>query len=123
MNGNSSIELDYIIDGKPVNYKISLYCKETNLRKGKIWYMRCPVTGVGCRKIYLYQNHFVGRKAIEGGYYQGETESGIRRERRRDIARWYRECQIIEESLVESFKHTYRGGSDKAISEGSGCNG
>ncbi|MCG7857242.1 hypothetical protein MD537_09695 [Flavihumibacter sediminis] len=109
VSGNSFIELDYTIDGKAVNYKINLYSKETNLNKGRIWYMRCPITGAGCRKIYLYQNHFVGRQAIDGGYYQGGVESGIRRERRRDIARWHRECQIIKDSLVHTFKHTYKG--------------
>jgi hypothetical protein len=69
------IELDYLFDGKSINYKISLITIPSNLGKGSIWYFVCPETGKQCRKLYLSNGYFLHRTAFSDLMYEAQTKS------------------------------------------------
>jgi hypothetical protein len=69
------IDLDYMANGDPIKYRISLTSLPSNLGNGIVWYFVCPETGKRCRKLYLIGTRFLHREAFEGGMYSGQTQS------------------------------------------------
>jgi len=55
------LELDYKLDGKPINYKVDLVNVPSNIGKGVVWFFVCPMTGKKCRKLYLVDTYFTSR--------------------------------------------------------------
>lgn len=69
------IELNYRANGCPVKYKIQIVSTPSNIRRGKIFYFLCPVTGNRCRKLFLVGKRFLHRRAFIGCYYEQQTFS------------------------------------------------
>lgn len=78
-------KFSYEANGRPVAYDVALRWKRSNLNpttEHGYYYFVCPVTGALCRKLYLVDGRFVGRKAFKP-LYEAQTESHKdRRERR-----------------------------------------
>ena len=65
--------LSYNYNGQDVTDTIALRWKRSNLRADTehgYYYFRCPVTGALCRKLYLVDGRFVGRRAFRSLYPQ-----------------------------------------------------
>ncbi len=62
------MRLRYRADGQPVEYSTPLRFHASNLGRGGYYYFACPVTGLSCRKLYLYGTRFVSRPAFRGLY-------------------------------------------------------
>jgi len=76
--GNEHINLQYTYqDTTRINYDVALTTQPSHLGIGQQYLFVCPVKGVPCRKLYLYEGKFVSRSAIpNAGYsYQGEPKS------------------------------------------------
>lgn len=76
---SSYMELIYMADGTPINYRVKLVSVPSNLGFGLIRYFLCPVTGKRCRKLYLIGNYFSHRSACDG-LYEKQTKSKSGRE-------------------------------------------
>lgn len=71
--------LAYDYKGATVNTEITLRFKPSNLNNGAgYYYFVCPVTGLSCRNLYLYNGRFVSRAAFRP-LYRKQTETHSRR--------------------------------------------
>lgn len=67
----------YEVNGEPQAYDVALRWKRSNLNpttEHGYYYFVCPVTGALCRKLYLVDGRFVGRKAFKP-LYEAQTLS------------------------------------------------
>lgn len=72
---------DYLIvnNNRRMSYEVPIYEAVSNIGKGVVRYMRCPITHALCRKLYLCDGVFVSRKAIRGAIYQCQARSKLER--------------------------------------------
>jgi len=70
---NSYTELNYIIKGTVLNYRINFELLPSNLGKGFVWFFICPRSGNRCRKLHFIDSHFYHRSAYNFGTYQTQT--------------------------------------------------
>lgn len=69
------VELDYLVNGTPINYRIQIEGIPTHFGSGYNWYFICPQTGKRCRKLYLIGPRFLHRDAFKGAMYSCQTRS------------------------------------------------
>lgn len=103
------IELNYTCDGKPINYKVRLITKRSNLGNGFLWYFSCPITKQLCRKLYMIDTYFLHRSAFKGAMYEKQTHS---RHARLELKRWaglFEVEKIYEKVYSRYFKSHYAG--------------
>ncbi|HLF51065.1 hypothetical protein [Flavobacterium sp.] len=67
--------LDYKSNGEPINYKVHIISKPSNLGKGEVLYFVCPNTGKHCRKLYLHSSYFLHREAFKNLMYENQILS------------------------------------------------
>ena len=67
--------LNYRVENNSISDSIKLLSVPSNLGKGLLWYFKCPTTKKRCRKLHLYNGHFVGRGAIDNALYKVQTKS------------------------------------------------
>jgi len=72
---NSYLELDYICNGEPINYRVKLIQVPSNLGNGYQWLFECPRTRLLCRNLYQVQTYFWHRTAFNGSMYESQTKS------------------------------------------------
>ncbi len=72
-------ELDYLSNGKPVNYRVQLERIPAHFG-GYNWYFTCPATGKRCRNLYGIGERFLSRFAYPSAMYSKQTESKRSRE-------------------------------------------
>jgi hypothetical protein len=68
-----------------------------------------------CKKLYLNDNYFVSRKAIEGCLYRTQLESKRNRTETMAIRRMLHLKKIIEKGQLKYFKSDYAGYQTKAM--------
>lgn len=102
--------LSYSYGGEPRTETIQLRFKHSNLTPDTpngYYYFVCPVTGVRCRKLYLVDGRFVGRKAFKA-LYKKQTYS--HKERRGGLLASLIMLSDIEDKLFQPYRReTYRG--------------
>ncbi|MGP1991873.1 hypothetical protein D9V96_008305 [Zobellia laminariae] len=69
------IELNYILNGEPIKYKVMLETQPSNLGKGLVWYFLCPNTLKRCRKLYCIGGYFYHRDAFKSCMYESQTQT------------------------------------------------
>lgn len=97
------IELSYMSNCEPINYRIELERRPSNLGQGVVWYFICPATGKRCRTLYEYGDYFYSRYAFHNPFYSSQTCSKGTRE-------WLRAIRIIalrDEFLVRRYSRTH----------------
>ena len=103
------IILDYKCNGTPVNYKVSIISKNSNLGKGQIHYFVCPRTGKHCRKLYFNDAYFLHREAFTGLFYQNQIESKKNRFLFNIFEKVYLSDEVYSERYKKYFKTHYNG--------------
>ena len=79
-NAKRTVTLDYVVDGeRHMRYKVFIHEVGSNIGKGVVRYFRCPITHTLCRKLYLYGDVFVSRKAMGDVLYRSQVESKEKR--------------------------------------------
>lgn len=74
--GNEHINLQYTYqDTTGICYDVVLKAQPSHLGVGQHYMFVCPVKGVLCRKLYLYQGRFVSRRAIPNAGYSCQQEA------------------------------------------------
>lgn len=68
-NTNSQMETSNM------NYRVDLVQLPSNLGKGSIWYFRCPITDLLCRKMFSIGKYFGHREAFPEACYFSQTLS------------------------------------------------
>ncbi len=106
---NPSLELDYKLDGKPINYKVQLLKVPSNIGKGVVWFFICPVTGKRCRKLYLVHTYFLHREAFRGCFYEKQTYSHKNRILNRSLEHLFGTDKVYEQIYSKHFKKQYAG--------------
>lgn len=106
---NPYLELDYKCNDKPINYKVPLVIKPSNLGKGLVWFFRCPHTGKLCRKLYLADTYLLHRSAFKGCMYEKQTYSKKNREHFRQWGKLFGTDEIYEQLYGKYFKTHYAG--------------
>ena len=101
--------LDYKSNETPINYKVQLVSKLSNLGKGVIWFFVCPHTGKRCRKLYLAGNYFYHRSAFIGCMYEKQTQSKKSRYFDKTLGLYFKTDQIFEQIYQKHFKKQYNG--------------
>lgn len=100
----------YNYNGRDVETEIRLMWKRSNLRPDAAngyYYFVCPETGALCRKLYLVNGRFVGRKAV-GALYPDQTKTHA--QRRNPWANLYRTwAQLSEMEKDPHRRKTYNG--------------
>lgn len=109
MEDESYLELDYNANGKPINYKVPLVAKPSNIGKGVVWFFRCPHTGKLCRKLYLVDTYFLHRTAFKGVMYEKQTYSVSKRNHRRLWDNLFCTDKVYEQLYSKHFKSYYNG--------------
>lgn len=105
--------LDYKSNGEPINYKIKIISKPSNLGKGEVFYFVCPKTKKYCRKLYLHGSYFLHRDAFKGLMYSKQLESKKNRELHKVFDAYYLSDEVYEERYKKYFKTHYNGKETK----------
>lgn len=103
------IELDYIYNDKPRNYKVLLVSIPSNLGNGIIWYFLCPQTNKCCRNLYLIDGYFLHREAFRGCMYECQTRSKTWRQWDKNYGSYFDLDRCYEELNRKHFKKYYKG--------------
>jgi hypothetical protein len=102
-------ELDYLCNGKPVNYRVKLECIPAYFG-GYNWYFICPATGKRCRTLYGIGEMFLSRFAYPSAMYSQQTES----KHTRDFLRAFRCLDLQSDYLIKRHaRTTYKGNLTK----------
>lgn len=113
-------ELDYLSNGKPVNYRVRLECIPAHFG-GYNWYFICPATGKRCRTLYGIGEMFLSRFAYPSAMYSKQTES----KNTRDMLNLLRCLDLQRDYLNKRYTRTmYKGKFTKRfrrILEKEGC--
>ncbi len=79
-NTRMVLSLNYVVNQeKQMRYNVTIIERTANLGKGVVRFFLCPITYKPCRKLYLYGDRFVSRRAMRGVMYRDQTESKIAR--------------------------------------------
>lgn len=105
----SCIYLDYLYQGKPMEYHANLVSVPSNIGKGKVWYFLCPNTGKRCRKLYCVNGIFLHREAFRGCMYESQTRSHKNRVLIRLYDRYFAGEKGYEKIYSKYFKSHYGG--------------
>ena len=103
------IELNYRANGEPRRYKVYLVCVPSNLRRGRIWYFLCPVTGKRARKLYCVGGYFLHRAAFTGCMYECQTQAKRHRDWNHLVGAYFELDRVYMELHKPYFKQTYAG--------------
>lgn len=103
------LELDYLSDKEPINYKVQMIKALSNLGKGFVWYFICPLTGKRCRKLYLGKSHFYHRSAFTGCMYEKQTYSKHSRYLDKTLGAYFQSDNIYSQLNKKHFKKYYAG--------------
>ncbi len=76
---NQFIELSYKSNGRPINYRVYLESRPSNLGIGEVLYFICPATRKRCRTLYEHGDYFYSRHAFRDAMYSSQTESKLTR--------------------------------------------
>jgi hypothetical protein len=98
------IIFNYRCNGEPINYRINLERKNSNLGKGIIWYFVCPRTGKLCRKLYLNNGYFLHRTASKNLMYSKQIES----KKFRNLNKVFGACFELDEVYTELYKKYFK---------------
>jgi hypothetical protein len=103
------IILDYKANSEPINYKVKIISKASNLGKGEVYYFVCPKTKKPCRKLYLHNSCFLHRKAFIGLMYEKQLESKKWRNLTEIFDNAFLKDEVYEERFKKYFKTHYKG--------------
>jgi hypothetical protein len=103
------INFDYKCNGDPINYKVNLISRLSNLGRGEVWFFVCPVTGKCCRKLYLHGTHFLHREAYKGLMYESQLNSQSTRSMLKVLDKVFIKDEVYEELHKKHFKSHYNG--------------
>lgn len=79
-NARMVLSLKYMVNNEKImQYDVAIIEKAANLGKGVVRFFLCPITHKPCRKLYLYGDRFVSRRAMRNVMYRDQTESKIAR--------------------------------------------
>jgi hypothetical protein len=103
------IELDYKCNNEPINYKVYLRYKTSNLGKGELCFFLCPQTGKLCRKLYLIQTYFWHRDAFKGCMYEKQIQSKYYRSIDKTYGDYFDSDKLYDQLYKKHFKTHYKG--------------
>lgn len=106
---NPYVELNYSYNGNPMNYRVGLVRKASNLGKGFVWYFICPRTGKRCRKLYMISGYFYHREAFNGCMYEKQTQSKYARMLDSKYGIVFRTDELYSQLRQKHFKRFYAG--------------
>ena len=96
-------------DKEDHRYKISLVSLPSNLGKGKVWYFRCPFTGVRCRKLHFINRKFMHRSALNHGMYSKQVYSKKWRNIEKVYCNYFDHEKALQELNSKHFTKYYNG--------------
>ena len=103
-NEHPYIELDYNCNEVPINYRVQLVSKTSNIGNGKVWFFVCPQTGKYCRKLYLIGSYFYSRSAFPGCMYEKQIESN----KYRQLGKLFNCHCITDEAYKQIYKKNFK---------------
>lgn len=75
-NTRMVLSLNYVVNQeKQMSYNVTIIERAANLGKGVVRFFLCPITHKPCRKLYLYGDRFVSRRAMRGAMYSSQAKS------------------------------------------------
>ncbi|WP_295652546.1 hypothetical protein [uncultured Mucilaginibacter sp.] len=101
--------LDYNSNNVPVNYKVQITSKPSNLGKGLLWFFICPNTGKICRKLHLSNSYFYHRTAFKDCLYETQTYGKRARDTKKAFDRVFKAEHAYEKIYSKHFKKFYKG--------------
>jgi hypothetical protein len=110
---NTYIILNYKYNGEPINYRVNLISKPSNLGKGKIWFFICPRTGKYCRKLHLQRGYFLHREAFKNLMYANQIISKNNRAMHSIFDKAYLKDEVYKELYSKHFRTHYNGKETK----------
>ena len=79
-NNRMVLSLNYVVNReKQMNYNVTVIERAANLGKGVVRFFLCPITHKPCRKLYLYGDRFISRRAMRGAMYRSQVKSKLDR--------------------------------------------
>ena len=79
-NTRMVLSVKYIVNNvKTMQYDVTIIERTANLGKGVVRFFLCPITHKPCRKLYLYGDRFVSRRAMRGAMYRSQVKSKLDR--------------------------------------------
>jgi len=106
---SGTLTLNYTCDNEPVNYKVYIISKRSNLGRGLLWFFVCPHTGKHCRKLHLANKYFLHRSAFKGYLYEVQTMSKTHRVLTKTLYKDLINEKYYEEIYSKHFKKYYNG--------------
>lgn len=103
------LELAYISNNIPINYKVYLVSIPSNLGIGVVWFFICPQTGKWCRKLYMAAGYFYHRLAFRGCMYEKQTYSKKNRKIIIEMKASFQSDHLYEQLYKKQFKKRYAG--------------
>jgi hypothetical protein len=85
INNDDYADFHFNYKGKLVKQRVDLIIKGDNLKRGNLFFFKCPTTGMQKRKLFFYEGRFVGKQAIESAYYESELQSKKQRRLNREL--------------------------------------
>jgi hypothetical protein len=106
------LDLRYNVKGpqdvlaRPIEFRVSLESRISNLGKGTVWYFICPATGKRCRTLYGIGDYFLSRSAYPSAMYSSQTEG----KQWRELSKAFRVLNLEREHLEKRHSRTtYKG--------------
>ena len=79
-NTRMVLSLNYVVNQeKQMSYNVTIIERAANLGKGVVRFFLCPITHKPCRKLYLYGDRFISRRAMRGAMYRSQVKSKLDR--------------------------------------------
>lgn len=100
---NAYLELNYMCNGVPINYKVRLVSAPSNLGKGVVWFFVCPgQVSVAGNSFGRYL--FLHRSAFRGCMYEKQTHSKHYRPLDKTLRKYYRADELYQSLHEKHFK-------------------
>lgn len=109
LENDKFIQLKYTVDGKTKDYRVRLAALPSNLGKGYVYYLVCPLTSKLCRKLYLIDGYFLHRSACSGAMYEIQTMPKTYRRMDKYLRAHVKHSDLLKEINSKYFKKHYAG--------------
>jgi|GEM_PF-6020813 len=110
---NDYADIQFVCQGRLITQRVELVAKPSGLRKGTVFFFKCPDTGQYRRTLYLYNGLFVSRKAIGHTTYLSKLESKKQSLFMKSIRKIMKDQKLIVLSKKPYFKRYHAGNLTK----------
>lgn len=109
ISDDSHFELSYQYMDINHSYIVEIEKLASNIRRGEVFFFKCPHCNRRCRKLFLFQGYFICRYSIHNSFYESQVCSKQSRETNKLINSIKNYNNAISDLGNENYRYTYNG--------------